>query len=629
MRFFSGSSGPRSTPLVQPGLAAGAVIGAIALVLTAPRRAGLERWWSGETQKLDILVPACFWWGGLAVVVLLTLLAFTAKAWARSFPAAFPAPALRPHRWWFGGVLLLMLAGAAVRAPRLGLSLYNDEAHVFRAHIAGRMANADLGKPEKYRPATWLTTAFENRSGNNAMPFSLAARASYDAWRSLTGTASGVVNETALRLPVLLCGVLSIGAMAMLGLRLGGPWMGLAAGLLTACHPWHLRYSVEARGYGMLFLVLPLLFLALHAALRTGRWRWWLAFGFMEYLAVATWFGSAHLLVGLNLTLAAMAGLPVIRERRAAALLTGLLVPTVVAGGLALGLYLQFNLPLYVQLAKSLADPLFFKTPHPFPIEWLQDTAGFLGFGTPGLALNPANPAQPTVAGWLGDPFWRIPAALGIAVWIAGASPGLVRLFRQNSTSRALAGAFTGGALLTFLYCSFKGIVFLKWYSLFLLPGLLLFLAAGLTATLKNRPPLWRTALLLPLLVCWIPALRPYLTESRENLRDPVRLARGTGYPASLTNPNRTLYAVLWSESPIYDPSAPPLKTAADLETLITRARTENRPLFISHGHTHQALTYNPDIIALLQDSTRFLPLPPLPGLDDASTTHYVYRLRP
>lgn len=592
-------------------------------------RHGVREWWSGDKVKLELLVQSSSWWGAVAAVVLLMVLGLTARWWAHRWPAVFPGPHPSAPRWFWLAVACLMIAGAAVRAPRLGLSFYNDEAHAFRSHLAGRLAMADLGKPEKFRPATWLSTLYENRAGNNSMPFSIAARASYDAWLGLTGHARGTVGEAAVRLPVLVCGVLSIGAMAWLALRLGGPAMGLAAGFLTAFHPWHLRYSVEARGYGMLLLALPLLFLALHAALRTGRWRWWLLFGFMEYLSVAVWFGSAHLLVALNATLVVMAALPGRTGTFLPATRAGLLFPAFVAGCLALGLYLQFNLPLYIQLSKALADPLFFKSPDPFPLAWFQDTAGFLGFGTPGLPLNPANHAQPTVVGWLADPVWRFPALAALAVWLGGLTLGFVRLFRQGGTARALAGTFTGGAILTFLYCSAKGIVFLKWYTLFLLPGLILLLAAGLTWGLNRRRFLLRTACLVPLAVCWVAALIPSLTQSRENLRGPVQLARGTGYPASLTNPNGTLYAVMWSESPVYDPAALTLKSPAGLEVAIARARSENRPLLVSHGHTSMAAAHSQDILARLRDPTVFVLAATFPGLDDASTTHFVYQLLP
>ncbi len=618
----------RAPVLVRAG--AGILLGGLVIFLVAQSewRHGLGAAAASEKFHLGRLVQACWWWGSVAAGVLGFLLAATAGWWARAWPAVSPGLVAAAPRWFWLAVAGLMVAGAAVRAPRLGLSFYNDEAHAFRAHLAGRVAIADLGKPEKFRPATWMTTLYENRSGNNSMPFAIAARTSYDAWLRKTDHARGTVSEAAVRLPVLVCGVLSIGAMAWLAWRLGGAWMGLLAGLLTAFHPWHLRYSVEARSYGILLLALPLLFLALHGALRTGRWRWWLAFGAMEYLVVAIWLGSAHLLVALNLILLAMAVRLAWPRPKPLGAGAALLVPAMVAGVLALGLYLLLNLPHFVQLSRNLDDPLFFKSSHPFPLAWFQDTGGFLAFGTPGLALNPTNPSQPTVAGWLADPFWRFLVLLGVVAWVVGFGCGLWRLFRQGGTGAAMAGASLGGAALTLLYCTAKGVIFLKWYALFLLPGLLLLLAAGLTYGMENRRSWgWRLLLLLPLGACWAAAIPPILTQSREDLRSPVRLARGVDYPASVANPNRTLYAVLWSESPVYDLAATTLSSPQDLDAIIARALAENRPLLVSHGYLNQALADQPSILSRLRDATQFRALPPLPGLDDAATTHFCYQL--
>jgi hypothetical protein len=516
-----------------------------------------------------------------------------------------------------------MAAGAAVRVPRLDLSLYNDEAHAFRAHLSGEIPAAHLGKPEKFRALSWWSTLFENRVGNNSLPFSLVTRTSYGAWRSLTGAPAGQVNETALRLPVLICGVLGIGALAWLGLRLGGPVPALLVACFAAFHPWHMRYSVEARCYGLLILMIPLLFLALESAMGSGRWRHWLLFGGLLGITVTVWLGSAHFFVALYLTLAALAFTPALRDRRAA-----LLMPAGVAGVFALGLYLMINLPLYVQLSKVLQDPGFFKSPHPFPLDWFQDVAGFLGFGIPGLAVDPAHSAQPSVGPAFATP-WGLVYGAGIVVWVTGLSAGGRRVFRQGGTGLLLAGTLAGGALLTWAYCSAKGILFLKWYPLFLLPGLLLLLALGLQDLIRTRSRAWWALALLPLAASWVPGLAYYTGHGRENLRGAVELAREAAYPLSLTNPHRTLYGVTWSESPVYDPAAVTLKNAGTLQDLIHQAQQSGQPLFVAHGHTPDAEIASGDVLALLRDATLFRPVALLPGLDEAAYSHYVYQLLP
>jgi hypothetical protein len=215
------------------------------------------------------------------------------------------------------------------------------------------------------------------------------------------------------------------------------------------------------------------------------------------------------------------------------------------------------------------------------------------------------------------------------AVWLLGLAAGTWRLFRQGGFGVTLPCALVGGAGLTLAYCSAKGILFLKWYPIFLLPGLLLLLALGLDWILKKRRPVWWFVVLLPLLGAWFPGLAYYAGHGRENLRGAVELARGTGYPRSLTNPNRTLYGITWSESPVYDPAATTLKNAGALQELIRQAREEGRPLFIAYGHAMEAEATSADILGLLHDPALFRLVAELPGLDEAAYSHYVYELRP
>ena len=602
----------------------GALVGSVIFLGGAAERRTLAgRWWEGERMKLELLVPGCWWWAGLAIAALLLGLLMTSPWWLKPWPAVFPKAVPPAPRWLILAVLGVMAVGAAVRIPRLGLSLYNDEAHAFRAHLAGEVPKVWLGNPAKFRALPWWSTLYENRAGNNSPLFSLATRTSYDLWRAISGAPVGQVNETALRLPVLICGVLSIWAMAWLALKLGGPGMALMVAVLTAFHPWHMRYSVEARNYGMLMLALPLLFLSLEVALRTGRWRHWLGFGAVMGLTVSLWLGTAYLMIALYATLSVIAFCRPLRGRRAT-----LLAPAAVAGICGLGLYLMINLPLHWQLAKALQDPLFFKTPNPFPVAWFQDVAGFLGFGIPGHSVDGSLSGQPNVMQLLRGP-WAWATAVAIAVWVIGLVAGLWRLCRESGAGLLLAGAFCGGALLIWIYCSVKGIVFLKWYAIFLLPALLLILASGWNHLLKSRAPAWQAVVLLPLLAAWWPGLICYTRQGRENLRGVVEQARGTLYPASLCNPAKTLYGITWSESAVYDPSAIPLKDGTALVALVARARQDNRLLFVAHGHLPQARQNAGDILAILQDSSRFGPAAIFPGLDEGSSTHYLYQLLP
>lgn len=608
---------------------------AVYLAATASWRKALPEWWSGRSIKLPDVVHGACWWGGLGALGLLTALYLSSGKWARIWPAPSPSPsalpAARAPRWLVVTLLLAMMGGAALRAPRLGLSLYNDECHVFRAQLCGSVPKAHLGNAEKFRQLKWISTLYENRGGNNAMPFSILARSSYEIWRKISGAKAGVVNETALRLPVMICGVLAIGALGWLGWRLNGPATGAAAALLAALHPWHMRYSAEARPHGLLLVILPLLFLALHRAWGSGRWRDWLVFGLLEYLTVACFMAAVHFMIALNAFIFAGALIPAFRAGRGLfrqRISWPLLVPATVAGVLAAALFLTVNFPLYVQLAKVLTDPGFFHSPHPFDAAWFRDVGSFLSLGMP-VARPTPSAVQPSLAS-----LWEMPGLTGIlpAAGLSGLAvllaAGLWRLCSRPGTGRMLCLANLGGAALTLLYCQAKGLMFLKWYTLFLLPGILLAAAAGLAALSGGRRP-WGGLLVLPLVLCWLPALSHYRRHSREDLRGVLEAARGTPYPEALKNSRNSLFAVSWSESPVYEPSAATLRTGAELDSLIRTARAEKRELFVEFGFRNQARENAPEVVARLENPQLFEEAGIFPGLDEEESFHYLYRLKP
>lgn len=585
-------------------------------------RDGLGRWLEGDKVKLEVMVRGCWWWVGLGVGLLSVGMFWGRRWWARGWSAVWPREEGAVPRWWIWAVVGLMGVGAAVRVPRMGLSLYNDEAHAFRAHLVGEVPRAQMGKPEKFRALSWWSTLYENRVGNNSLPFSLLARASYGGWRGLTGAPVGRVNEAALRLPVLLAGVGSIGVIALLGRRLGGAGAGLVVGCLAALHPWHLRYSVEARSYGLLMLMVPLVYVALEGALRTGRWRWWLGFGVAMGGAVAVWVGTAHLWMGLYVSLGAWAMGPGMRGRRGA-----LLVPLAVAGLVGVACYAAVSLPLHLQLAKILRDPLFFKSANPFPAGWFADVAGYMGFGIPGLGVEGGETRQPTVAGlWAGP--WRWAVVGGVGVWVVGLWRGAGGLVRGGGLGVGLVGSLGLGSLFTWGYCVVKGTVFLKWYALFLLPGLMVVLGVGLWDLRGRRG--WRLgAVGLLLMGTWWPGMECYWGQGRENLRGMVELARGARYPESVGNPRGNIFAATWSESPVYDPAAVGVRDGAELRGLMAQARAEKRGLYVGFGHRGAGGREAGEVVALLEESGEFRMARVFPGLDEGQFTQYLYQLLP
>ena len=205
----------------------------------------------GKSHSLEFMLWG-LWWASVINLPLCIALALTARKWASPTGPEAPDRASpnvstgwRRREWLF--LAIILLTAGAVRWARMDLSLYNDEAHTFRRYIAGQMAKGKAGEP-KWRQAKWMDTYCLNTVGNNSPPFSLLSRLSYETWHKATGASAGEVNETALRLPSLLSGMASLVIFWAFLRRLSSrtvAWWGL---IFCAFHPWHVRYSSEARG---------------------------------------------------------------------------------------------------------------------------------------------------------------------------------------------------------------------------------------------------------------------------------------------------------------------------------------------------------------------------------------------
>ena len=147
-------------------------------------------------------------------------------------------------------ILGLIIFAAALRIPTLGSPLIEDEAISFNRYI----------------DVPWQKLIFFYQDTNQHTLFLLISK--FFIW---------VFGETEIiyRLPSFLFGVLSIPLIYRLGLvmKFSRSAAVLAALLMTLSWP-HLKYSMEARGYGItIFLVLLVIFSAIQL-LNNSRWVW-------------------------------------------------------------------------------------------------------------------------------------------------------------------------------------------------------------------------------------------------------------------------------------------------------------------------------------------------------------------
>jgi len=572
----------------------------------------------GKEQKIKPSDLAKTWGWRFAVLdgILLIMLSALTPLWARPeriFPNRQPPRGLA-RRFWIGLLLVLVLA-TALRLPRMNLSLYNDEAYAFRRHVAGSFRSDGT-----FRQAPWSETFWRSEMGNNGSLFSAAARVGYDAWKRTANAVDAEVKEWPLRLPALLGGLLSILLAACVARELAGNHAGWLAAGVASIHPWHLRYSTEARPHGLAMGLGAFAVWTLLRAIQTGRWSWWLGFAAAQVLLLGTYLGAVPLLLALNGATFALIMLSA--DRRP------LLGRLVVSNLLAAMVWLPFFYPLLPQANEAISSYPSMGG-GPVPGWWREAAAGSL-MGAHGLNQAPSNPLNPAFLGPGFHLLGKILLWLGAGAALVAAAIGLRALFRERRTGGVvLLAALVLTPVLAWVLASGRDAILHPWYVVVALPFLAVVMGVGLAGERQpRRLRRLRLALLMLLMAGAAPVVTTYLVHPKEQLREFVETARGGVYP-DYGPPDRTFPATrlagFWTDS-VYDPKMHELSSAADLETQIAAARETGETLFVVFGHEDQARNQFPDLVAALTDSGRFVQESVFKGLVEDQFTHRLFR---
>ncbi len=554
------------------------------------------------------------WWGCAVDAALCATLALTTPWWARTSAARGPAaPAAPPMtgRGWLALVAILAVAGA-LRWERAGLSFYNDEGHSYRRYIGGQHLRQDDGTVQ-WRQVTWTETVWLNKVGNNSVPCSLLGRLSYDAWRKLTGAADGALGERAVRLPVLLA---AMAGLVVLWLLLRRMWPGSHACwwvlVLAALHPWHVRYSSEARGHGFLLLGIPLCFYFFERAREDDRWRWWIGMGLAEFFCAASFPGAISFLGVFNGLLVLLLAWHAWRKQGAWARLLRPLA------GMLFGV--MVGLPVMLPIMRQLLEVM--KTLPSLMghmgIEWWQDVLGLLLGGVGWSDLDIDNSTNLALARITALHPW---AWLLLAATLVPLAAGVWRVAKRRHFTGWLALAAGPTAAITmWTLMSLQDKVLYLWYVIFMLPGLLILWAAGADALIARarsrtaRVAAW-TLLLAPLAGhAWVDAR--IITHGKEDLRG---LARAV--------PKSAIHATLFSDVDLYDGAVIILHDPGELDAVVQRARALGRPLYVSFSRRSKDPTFQA-FYQRLAAGTEFEQAGVFWGQDDPQFTHYLYRLK-
>ena len=594
--------------------AVGAALGLVLVGLVVHLVFGDNPWTGGVAERLreaQHVRPIDYartygWWiaGANALVVaglLLTLRRWLGPARAEESGALAP-PAGRAPAWFTLGVAGAMLAGGLLAWPRLSQSFWDDEQYTVRHSADGRYRPNASGEMV-FEAAAWRDTFLYTLSQpNNHVPYSIAARLSLGAWRALTRPPVRLAHEPAVRFPAFVAGLASIGAIALFLRRIGYALPGVFAAWLLALHPWHLRYTSEARGYSLLLLLVPLLLFALVNALQRGTWRRWALFGLAQVLLLWVYSGGVAILAVVN----AVAALEIVRLYRKSGGLAQQASRWLVTGLVSAGAWAQLMLP----------NVLIFL----YHIDWpskrlkaslLADTASHLFVGTAWRwrHWNEHYAELLDLArAWPG----LLRAALAASLLLAAL--GALRLLRAGGVRARLVAALLLPAPLTALGAWLQQTLVHPWYFLFALPSVVAFVAVGLEAAFAwlrpARSAAAATAAAMALYLAgyaWISqAPRAALRAgSLQPTREAVLLTRPSLDPFDPRQ--QGIVTVSWSRTPFfYDPWVRTIGTAEELRALLAEADATGRPLYVNYGRPSLAKSRVADLVAMAEREDLF-----------------------
>ncbi|MDB6119682.1 MAG: hypothetical protein JWO08_3463, partial [Verrucomicrobiaceae bacterium] len=506
-------------------------------------------------------------------------------------------------------VALAMIIGGWLRAPLLEHSLWNDEEYAMRRFAHGSWeTSADA--PPKFVPVSWQDTLFENSNGNNHLLNSLLTRLSLKTFGASSKV--GSFSESSLRMPAIIAGVLTIGVIAFLGWEIGMPWVGIGAAWLLALHPWHLRYSAEAKGYALMMFFTSLALLGLVRAMKHHRNRDWQMFAIGEAGMLLSFAGAIYVALAVNIV--AVIELIARRQpRRLAALVVFNLlasIPVLVWTLPSIPQVLAFTHKGEVaQTVTPIADRLHDLGSHVAAGVMYNNPETNEHLGTSWTQMTAANHTEPMVL------------AYGVGLFLV---LGLVAALFENSAARVIILGVGLGGVLAFWQAGVQHQPNFAWYYIYLvIPAVL---AVALACVRLQLLP----ALIIVLMVGFFgKATEVSRSTFSKNDRQPMRetvAALREKHPESLTG----TFGVSDRQIQSYDPSVHLLSTPEDVDKLLAEGKELNVPVFVYFCGVTETTKRKPDMVKRVAASDDFLPYKQFKGLEAMFTYHtFVWRDSP
>jgi hypothetical protein len=598
---------------------------------------GDNPWENGIAERIregKRIRPLDYWvsygyWAAAADALLLALLLRFHRLWRAPGDAprcpefARPEARLHPLGW-----LLLALAiatSASLAYTRLHQSLWDDEETSVRTAIAGAYEVDDEGNL-RFRKADLRDTFLNYRQPNNHIVHSLIARTLHNAWSAVTTPKDRRVDDFAVRLPAFLFGMTSLASLAYFLWRMGFPWAGVFGAWFLALHPWHLRYASEARGYSLVFTLIPLVWAVLLDALHHGTWRRWALFGSAQFMLLWAFPAALELLALTNLL---ALGAILTRHRGEARAQQGARWFTVNLFGAMLWAFLMAG------NVAQLIEWLERKGARDLGIRYIETVLAYLVSGMPWThRRHGLDPVYPELADLAAQTPWLFGAA--VAGTAALLLLGALRLLRERDYRRWASLLLLLPGPLTWGVGYLRGHHMHAWYLVFALPLFAALVALGATSALRSaRAPALSRALTFALCAAYLAAMLSWTAAPRSALRtrsvqpykESVLITRGTLDPFDPGEENAL--TVSFSDPPdYYDPRVRVIERTEELRSWLERADREGRPLYVNLGRLLRVPERNPDLLALVEREDLFERVASLPGFEPLMSRK-IFRYRP
>lgn len=497
-------------------------------------------------------------------------------------------------------LLLIVILGGGLRWRLASGSLWWDELWSVKQAVVGAYV-PDKGEPGayKFKQVPWERSAWYYRKPTNHAVASLSAKVVDSGWRMFSDAEPQEFHDFLIRLPMWLCSLLVMFMMGILGRKWKMPWAGLAAGLLLAVHPWHVRYGVDARAYTfvVLWALMGCYWLTSIVGSKNRSFFPWLMFGLNQFLLVwsfllALWLAAGFFVVAVILVFMTWRK----RSDRLTAWWSLFLVNLL--GGM---LFLQAFAPNLIQMKVWLPAESAQLSGHELNAARFQEFLSQAFFGMP-FSRSTEGVEVAGLTSFTGQmlehPVWMWSGM--VALGLAGVLGFLYVLYVRRRVLLVVGAVLLGGVFAMSFYALVDTYFYHRFVIFLIVP--IVFLPAfalqwGVTMCLKPSRTLAGMAGLLMLAALYVPMVWSQLKVLNERSYAPLReLAeyfqqeRG-GLFSDAENGKRALLVAVYGHGGetlhVYDPEVKVLRNFQELKDLVKIAQQSESRLLVAYDHRH------------------------------------------